>query len=425
MSTKKNQELRIRNYEYRTKDHNSSFIIHSNQKVLPRLMLVDMNSFFASVEQQANPTLRGKPLGVSNSRREAACLIGTSREAKALGIKNGTPLYKARKICPKIVVVETEPEKYREVNRKIVKIFKDYTDRLQVYSVDEAFLDLSDHKSNPMVIGAEIKRRIRQEVGDWLTCSVGIALNRFMCKLAADMQKPDGLSVVWRENLPQIYRHKAFRDLWGVAHGWENRLLRLGIPGPLQFLSYPVANLLAAFGKPGFYIWQRLHGLEVDELDNEDKDPKSFGHSWVLNFRTKDKERLKPVIMRLAEKAARRMRAEGFQARGVYLTMATVDGDNFHISKKLKQSIRTGQELYHLALDLWRNWEFRQEVMHVAVGFGYVQRDSRQLSLFGDRTPSLIKTLDFINDRYGEFTIRPALLTHSQDFAPDAIAFGR
>src|ERR1041385_3269272 len=109
---------------------------------LPRIMLVDMNSFFASVEQQANPALRGKPLGVSNSRQEASCLIGTSREAKAMGIKNGTPLYKARKICPQILVVETEPEKYREVNRRIVKILRDYTDKLEVYSVDEAFLDL-------------------------------------------------------------------------------------------------------------------------------------------------------------------------------------------------------------------------------------------------------------------------------------------
>ena len=102
----------------------------------PRIMLVDMNSFFASVEQQANPFLRGKPLGVSNSRLEASCLIGTSKEAKALGIKNGLPLYKARKIYPKILVVDSEPEKYREVNRQINRIFADYANRIETYSVD-------------------------------------------------------------------------------------------------------------------------------------------------------------------------------------------------------------------------------------------------------------------------------------------------
>ncbi|HEX5430136.1 MAG TPA: DNA polymerase IV [Patescibacteria group bacterium] len=433
------------------------------QESFPKIMLVDMNSFFASVEQQANPRFRNRPLGVVASMHPTSCLIAASKEAKLLGIKTGSLIYKAQKICPEIVLVQAEPEKYREVNRRLVEIFCDYTDKVDVYSIDEAFLDLSYSGSSPLAIGTEIKSRIRDEVGEWLTCSVGIAPNKFMAKLAADLQKPDGLSVVWRSNLPEIYKHKNFTDLWGVARGWSRRLNSLGLQGPSQVLSYPVGNLVAAFGKPGFYIWQRIQGLEIDKISSSNRltldgsaeriverltedgsepfgpavnpyaqpgpipsadRPKSFGHSWVLNFRTKDKSRLAPVILRLAEKGARRMRAKGFQSRLVFLSATDVVGNFFRISKKLDYSISTGQELYELALKLWRNWQFRHDIMHIAVGFGGLLRQSQQLDLFGSRNPALTRTLDAINDKYGEFTIRSGLLTRTADFAPDAIAFG-
>src|SRR3989338_3494860 len=122
-------------------------------QIFPRILLIDMNSFFASVEQQANPFLRGKPVGVCASLHQTSCLIAASKEAKALGIKTGTLVYQAKKICPKIILLPSEPEKYREVNRRIVKIFRDYTDRLEVYSIDEAFLEFSSDNfqfSNPL-----------------------------------------------------------------------------------------------------------------------------------------------------------------------------------------------------------------------------------------------------------------------------------
>lgn len=392
---------------------------------LPHIMLVDMNSYFASVEQQANHKYRNKPLGVCASIHPTSCLIATSKEAKALGISTGTLIYKARKICPEIILVQAEPEKYREVNRRINKLFISYTDRVQIYSIDESFLDLSETKINPLVVGSEIKNRIREEVGDYLTCSIGIAPNKFMAKLAADMQKPDGLSVVWRKNLPEIYKYKKFSDLWGVARGWTKRLTRLGILTPLQMLNYPVSNLLAVFGKPGFYIWQRVLGLEKDEVNPEEDLPKSFGHSWVLNFRTTDKNKLAPVIMRLAEKAGRRMRKEGFKSFGMYLSVTLDSGQNFHVSKKLSWSINNGQQLYEMALNLWRGWKFSSSVMHIAVGFTHLYRDQIQPSLFGDRNLGLQQAIDQINNRYGEFTIRSGILTHTTDFAPDAIAFGK
>jgi DNA polymerase-4 len=329
-------------------------------------------------------------------------------------------------------------------------------------------LDFRFSKLNPLIVGAEIKQRIKREVGEWLTCSVGIAQNKFMAKLAADMQKPDGLSIIWRDQLAEIYKHKQLTDLWGISHGWQKRLARLNITSPLQLLDYPVQNLISLFGKPGFFLWQRVNGLEEDVIVSSDypsllgeggrrpgeveliyelnspspvaprhpppkgeeqmekkQSPKSFGHSWVLNFRTTDKERLKIVILRLAEKASRRMRAAGFVALGIYLSVRLTDGDGYHRSKKLNFEIETGIQAYEQALKIWQNWEFKLPVMHVAVGFTYLSQRCRQLELFSDKYSSLTPVLDSLNDKYGEFTVRSGLLTDTKDFAPDAIAFGK
>lgn len=246
-----------------------------------------------------------------------------------------------------------------------------------------------------------------------------------MAKLAADLQKPDGLSIVWRSQLPEIYKKKRLVDLWGIAHGWQNRLAKLNITKPAQLLGYPVGNLISMFGKPGFFIWQRVNGLEEDEIKVSEDLPKSFGHSWVLNFRTTDKDRLKIVVLRLAEKAARRMRREGFVASGMYLSITMVDGSYFHKSKKLQFQIETGLELFFEALRLWKPWNFSQEVLHIAVGFSYLAMKTNQLTLLPNKTRTLTASLDRINDKYGEFTIRSGLLTTTADFAPDAIAFGK
>src|SRR3989344_1903699 len=446
---------------------------------LPRTMLIDMNSFFASVEQQANPLWRGRPLGVGNSLHETSCLIGTSKEAKKLGIGTGTSIYKAKRIYPNIIVTRSDPDKYREVNDQMNRIFRDYSPSVEPYSIDESFLEIPDDKG--LLIAAEIKRRIKSEIGEWLTCSIGIGENKFLAKLAGAMQKPDGLTVIWRDQLPEIYKHKQLSDLWGIARGWQKRLAKLNITSPLQLLDYPVQNLISLFGKPGFDIWQRVNGLEIDSIESspltgedvtlvtdeggflgyppprgsrpplppggrgnlQKKTPKTLWDSWVLNFRTTDKEKLKSVILRLAEKASRRMRREGLMASGIYLSVSLTDacpqrlstghvcnqacdggrGSYFHKSRKIKGFIETGFELYEQSLKVWDAWKFPSEVMHIAVGFTYLSPKVKQLSLFVDRNATLTPVLDSINNKYGEFAIRSGLLTKTSDFAPDAIAF--
>ena len=287
--------------------------------------------------------------------------------------------------------------------------------------------------------------------------------------IAIDMEKPDGLSIVWQSQLKEIYKSKKLSDLWGISRGWTKRLAKLNITSPSQLLDYPVQNLIAVFGKPGFYLWERVQGLEEDqillsafpspsgrgwpegsgegeltyELDSPSLSPtatsppkgerqgeknhlpKSFGHSWVLNFRTTDKEKLKIVILRLAEKAARRMRRQQFVAQSVYLSVSLADGNYFGRSKRLNFLVETGLELYYEALKIWANWSFKSEVAHIAVGFASLQVKTRQLSLLPDKYSNLTPTIDLLNNKYGEFTIRSSLLAKTSDFAPDSIAFGK
>jgi DNA polymerase-4 len=392
---------------------------------LPKIMLLDMNSFFASVEQQANPFLRGRPIGVVASMHPSSCLIAASKEAKKLGLKGGMLTRLAKQMCPDLLLIKSEPEKYREVSRGFNRILADYSDRLERYSIDETFVDLRGIDCNPLAVGAEIKQRIKDEVGEWLTCSVGLGDNKFLAKTAAELKKPDGLSVIWREHLAEVYKGMKFSDLWGLNRGWTRRLQSMNIMGPLQLLDYPVQNLISIYGKPGFYIWRRVNGLEEDTISSEEDAPKSFGHSWVLNFRSTDKARLAPVIWRLAEKAARRMRREGFVAYGMYLSLSCLEGDGLHLHKTLNFPIDRGGQFYDQAMLLWQSWRPKSNVNHVAVGFTRLKADYKQLSLFDNKDPALTKAIDDINNKYGEFTIRSGLIANSHDFAPDAIAFGK
>jgi DNA polymerase-4 len=475
--------------------------------IFPRIMLIDMDSFFASVEQQATPSLRGKPVGVCASFHPGSCLIAASKEAKVLGIKTGTLVGEALKRCPDLNIIGADPMKYREVNHKINKIFYDYTDKVEEYSIDESFLELNlDNKylnskqflsyktlknkqdfehlnlehsdlfrisdlefrifSNTLAVAVDIKKRIKEEVGEWLTCSIGIGENKFLAKLASDMDKPDGLMVLWKDQLPLVYQNIKLRDLWGIARGWERRLASIGITSPIDLLSFPVQNLISIFGKPGYYIWQRVNGLEIDaiaparqslgdggseakqsltetvwdspslspkatsppqvrENKSEEDQPKSFGHSWVLNFRTKNKKFLEPVVMHLAEKAARRMRKDGFVAGGFYFGIFCANGESYFKSKKINFFMNTGEGLFTQAVIFWRSWVFQSDVSKIALGFNNLKRYSCQLDLFSSREQRLTDALDAVNDRYGEFTIKSATLMHNQAYSPDAIAFGK
>src|SRR4051794_13619170 len=187
----------------------------------PQVMHIDLNSCFAMVEQQARPSLRGKPLGVTNRKTKNACVVAASYEAKRAGVKVGMPFSEARLHAPDLILVETDPPKYHYVYQKLVKIMKSYSPDVTMKSIDEGIINFTGtdniHKRSLETIGYEIKRRLKEEIGSHMTCNVGIATNRFLAKTAASLHKPDGLDIIDHTKLRQTLAGMELTDLTGIA----------------------------------------------------------------------------------------------------------------------------------------------------------------------------------------------------------------
>src|ERR687894_2240184 len=212
--------------------------INRNQ---PLIMHVDLNSCFATIEQQANPLLRGKPIVVAAYNSPNGCVVAPSIEAKRYGIKTGMTVRDAKLLYPAVIVRTPDPAKYRAVHLQFRNIFKDYSPDVSPKSIDEAVIDFKDtsalYNRTLPDIGREIKRRFRKEIGEWMVCSIGISTNRFLAKLAASLEKPDGLDTIDHTNVLDVYKRVSLLDLNGINTKNQARLNTAGIFTPLEFFQ--------------------------------------------------------------------------------------------------------------------------------------------------------------------------------------------
>lgn len=393
-------------------------------------MYIDMNSCFATIEQQAYPHLRGKPMVVAAYKTDRGCILSPSVEAKKLGIKTGMRVFEAKQICPKVIVRDTDPVMVRDVSQKFIKIFNDYSPRVIPKSIDEALIDfypIFSKRQDLTAVGRKIKQRIRTEIGEWISCSVGIATNRFLAKLGSSLHKPDGLDLIDYKNLMQIYSSIELTDFNGIGRRLELRLKINGINNPLDFfraeMSFLRKNVFQ--GITGYYWYLRLRGFEVDDFENERK---SFGQEYSLQERTADPEKLKKVIMKLCEKMGRRLRETGQSAAGIHLGIFYQNYESWHRGKKISRLISSTKDLFGEIMKIFSLQPKIKTVVKISVScFSLSQNDSRQLSLldFGEEKNNRISSaLDQINDRFGEFTIVPATMMEMEDTVVDRIAFG-
>ena len=206
------------------------------------IMHIDLNSAFATTEQQAHPSLRGKPMGVTNRISKECCVIAASYEAKSIGIKTGMRRSEAMAICPDFILLETDPPKYHAVYEKLIRIMKSYSPNVKMKSIDEGVIDFHGLESvlqgrTLTDIGFEIKQRVRDEIGDWMKINIGIGTNRFLAKQAAGWHKPDGLDKIDHTNLLDYYAQANLTDLTGIANRNEARLNSWAIKTPIEFLK--------------------------------------------------------------------------------------------------------------------------------------------------------------------------------------------
>ncbi len=396
----------------------------------PTIMHIDLDSCFATIEQQANPLLRGKPLVVAAYSTPNGCVLSPSIEAKRYGIKTGMPVRDARLLCGNIIVRTPDPPKYRDVHTKFKKIFNDYSPNVSPRSIDEAIIDFANTPAlirGLESIGQEIKRRMRREIGEWISCSIGISTNRFLAKMGAGLNKPDGLTLITADNLLAIYDRIGLTDLYGINTRNQARLNVHGIFTPRQFLdaTEEILRQRVFKGIVGYYWYLRLRGWEIDAVE---WGRKSYGQEYSLGKQTGDPEELSRILLKLCEKMGRRLRKAGYAAQGIHVACVYTDFTHWHQGRKLSQSMYTTAELFKKAQWVLNQQPEWKKVRKLAVScYDLVASASSQMDLFdaaADKRRLAADAMDKINDKYGEFVITPALMLDMGDTVLDRIAFG-
>ena len=414
----------------------------------PVIAHIDMNSYFATCEQQDRPEWRGKPVGVCEHL--GGIIIAPSVEAKKWGIKTGMPVWEARKLYPKIILTPTTPARYRFYTARFLKVFEDYTDKVEKYSIDEAFLDLTkacnirvklngewvlaDPWEEAQRIIKEIKERMKTEVGDWIRCSAGVSYSKLVAKIASDLQKPDGLVVVRPEDREALYHRLELDDVPGIGRRMKRNLRQLGIRTLLDLRDYPLSKLVAHYGIPGYHLHSmgQLQGSWKESFDpDEDGSMKSIGHMYTVPLKYRKDRVLRPVLYKLSEMVGARLRINGVMGNGIHVHVH--DPESAHIGKGLQLSyyLQDGRDIYMEAISLLEQAgnleEMEKQTYLIGVTvFGLVQQDG-QASLFDNRQsgPKITDALDKINTKYEDFTVArvPAFL--ARDILRDSIGFGR
>ena len=400
----------------------------------PETLVVDLNCAFASIEQQHDPSLRGRPLAIAAYNTDAATIVSSSREARDLGIKTGMKVFEARAIFPRIAVMEPNPPRYRAASDQMIEIMTRHSPDVLRMSIDEASMSLAGtpnlKKLGPEGVATAIKASLRKEVGECITSSIGISTSIWMAKQASNLNKRDGLERIDHTNLVSVFARLQLTDLSGIAEASARRLLLAGIRTPLEFLHATVDQLRRAGMQPAVASgWlRRLRGFEGSHFEGPPR--KSYSHSHVLARSTSSQGELEELLMRLSEMVGRRLRAAG--RRGTVVSIGVVyrpDVDRLSRQSKLAHAVGTGEEIYQAAHTLLASRDARRAVGTLGVGVsGLVDEDAGQLDLFGGATPPRNKRLetamDAIRDRFGEDAVQRARLLGRAPVVRDRIAFG-
>jgi len=395
-----------------------------NDKPWPRaIVLVDMNAFFASIEQQDDPDLRGRPVAVTNGL-QGTCIITCSYEARARGVRTGMRLKEARRLCPDLVQCPARPHRYAQVSRAIMAALVEVTPDVEVFSVDEAFLDVTGCQrlwGSPEAIGRKVKAVVREASG--LACSVGIAGDKTTAKYAAKLHKPDGLTVIppWaaRETLAPV----PVTELCGINRGIGRFLAERGVRVCGDMPRLPMAELARRFGNPGRRIWLMAQGLDPEPVRPQVAPPKSIGHGKIIPPDTRDRALVLTYLRHMSEKVGARLRRHDLEAQHFFIGLRL---RHDWLAEKTRTHLPTtdGKAIFEQARALVNRLGRGQGVFQVQV----TALDPRPQALQGDlfdrpdpRRAALNAVMDRINRRYGDFTLAPAPLLQRSTM-PDVIA---
>jgi DNA polymerase-4 len=373
------------------------------------ILHIDMDAFFISVEQRDNPSLRGKPAAVCGSLSRSVVTSATY-EARPYGIRAGMSTQEAKRRCPQLILVEGDHSKYTEVAARIFSILKEYTPLVEVASIDEAYLDITQSLllfQSPLFIAQSIKNQIHES--EQLTCSIGVGPNKLLAKLGSGLKKPDGLVVIQKEGVEELLKDLPVSKLYGIGPKLTEELNSIGIFTCGQLGKFPVSVLSKRFG----VIGERLHemGLGLDDSPvipfDEEEDARSISHSVTLEEDTRDPNMLRKVLLQLSERVSRRMRREGFYGKRIAITIRYSDFFTFSKQKTFSKWMNSGNEIFRHAFEIFESIPHPKPIRLLGVGVSILKKEMCQLDLFEkrDKKDSVLKAMDRVNERFGDWTL--------------------
>jgi len=375
---------------------------------------IDMDAYFASVEQLTNPFLKGKPVAVSGGPSTKSIVASCSYEVKKYGIKSGMSTYQALFLCPHLVIVPGDSEKYVETSKKIFEIIRGFKEEIEIYSIDEVFVDVSDiyhlydGKEN---LAKEIKKSIKGETG--LTCSIGIGPNRLIAKICSSLSKPDGIKICEKEEVEKFMKNLPISEIPGIGEKTYKKLSDMGIEKCEDIKKAGKDFFIKIFGKVGERIYNYACGIEQPEIQTEIPEV-SIGHSFTFSFDTDDIEIINKTLFNLCEKVAERMRKKKTHGNFVSLFIRFEDFSSIIKRKKFNDIPADGSLIFNLCCEITSSLKIEKKIRAIGVSVGglfshdynYVFKDKIKREM-------VFYYVDRINEKFGENTIIPAILLNS------------
>lgn len=379
---------------------------------------VDMNAFYCSVHEAEEPgKYLNRPTAVAGSvEMRKGVIVTCSYTARKMGVSTGMTVSQGLKKCPELIVIQPDFHLYRKYSRAFMDIAYEYTPLLQAVSIDECYLDITGSKQfgTPLEIANEIQRRIRHELG--LPCSIGIAPNKLLAKMASDMKKPNGITVLRIRDVPKLLWDKPCSDLFGIGRKTADKLKTMRIYTIGQLAAADERKLIERFGVAGSWMKRAANGIDESPVSDEREKNKSIGHTTTLPRDISRMEDVQRVLLNIADQVARRLRRQNLMAQTIQITIRTPDMKTITRSQSLDTVTEQAEEIYREARELYRRyWSEDKPVRLLGITLQNLvpkEESALQLDLFEyERQPkkeSLTRTMDMLRDKFGEDAVLTA-----------------
>ncbi len=376
-----------------------------------RIICLDMNSYFASVEQQDHPSLRGKPIIVTGEEKRTI-VVAASREAKLYGIKTGMKIYEAEKLCPFVMRVYGDGDKYASIHDAFISILSKYFLCIEVASIDEVYIDsqgITDWKKLES-IAKEIKKDFKSQLGEAITCSIGIAQNKRMAKFASNLHKPDGLTILTQEDISRIIPNTRVEEISGIGRRITKRLHSLGIYTFKELNNFPIEIIKNEFGEYlAIFLYNTAAGIDLEEVVPTKDAPKSFSHEITLPNDLVDRKSCEKVLYGLVQRVAFRMKEKGMKARCIGVHARFTDFTSLYSNRTMEIYTYDPHILFTQSKGIFSSIftegsTIRQIGVHTSL---LVSEYDLPVDLFSESSSQLQNALQKIKRKYGQTMIAP------------------